>query len=122
MKSYKKAFTLLEVLLAVVLFTTGIVALLGALNIGIFSVVDLEETTQALNLAQATMECVINRPFDEICNANCLNVCASFANFPKFSVSVNVTGADPKQIDVRVSWSVKGGSTAVNLTTLKTNE
>jgi prepilin-type N-terminal cleavage/methylation domain-containing protein len=117
----RKGFTLIEVLLAAVLFTAGTIALINALNIGIFSVADLEETTQALNLAQAKMEDVIRLPFSSITSA----ACAPDANFPKFSVCVNVTNvtaADPKQINVSAVWSVKARQVTVTLVTNKTDE
>ena len=45
---------------------------------------------------------------------------ASDPDFPDYEVTVDVSeGDDPMQVDVTVAWDVKGGQSAVALTTLR---
>ena len=49
-------FTLLEILIALVLFTVGVVVVVGLFGDGLLSSSDAESTTIAMNLAQKKME------------------------------------------------------------------
>ena len=110
-----KGFTLLEVLIATVIFTVGVVAIIWALNSGIYATSDIENVDLALNIAQAKMEQVRNTAFAGLADSGP----TADANFPRFSTTVNVAeGQNPKQVDVTVNWDVKGGSTGFTLTTL----
>jgi hypothetical protein len=68
-----------------------------------------------LNIAQAKMEQIKNTDFVNLTSSGP----AIDANFTRFSTTVNVAqGQNPMQVDVTVSWAVKGGQTNVTLTTL----
>lgn len=115
-------FTLLEVLIAVVLFTVGTLALITALNSGIFSVSDVEKTRLALNIAQANMEMIKSKSFADIDTDTEISNLVSNLGFSGFTVSVNVAeGQNPMQADITVTWNVKGGQTNIVLTTLVAN-
>jgi len=52
----KQGFTLLEVLIATVLFTVGVIAIIGLFSTGTVGVFDSENTSIAMHLAQRKME------------------------------------------------------------------
>lgn len=111
----KRGFTLLEVLIAVVILTVGIAALTWAFSAGMFATTDVENVDLALNIAQAKMEEIKNTAFASIADSGP----TADPDFSDFNVTVDAaTGNDPMQVDVTVSWNVKGGSTSIVLTTL----
>ena len=113
----KRGFTLLEVMLTLILFALAVIAILNAINSGMFGSGDVESIRAALNVAQTRLEAVRNTPFASIANSGPV----PDANFPNLSVSV--TGidpnGDPKQVNVTVTWNVKGGPVSMTVTTLK---
>ena len=112
----KRGFTLLEVMITLTLFTLAVIAILNAINTGIFGSGDVENIRAALNVAQARLEEIRNTPFASVTSSSS----AADANFPNLSVTVAVSGTDPKQVGVTVIWNVKGGPVSMTLTTLKT--
>lgn len=115
----KKGFTLIEVMIATVLFTVGTVAIIWALNAGIFASGDVENTASALNLAQAKMEELKGTSFAGITG----QAKAAVTGFPAFSQEVTVTNVqtDLKQIVVTIYWTTKHAETDIALTTLAAN-
>lgn len=113
----KKGFTLLEMLVTVVLLTTGLVAILRMMSMGMFADVNVENATVAHYLAQEKME--------EIKDAGSYSDVDSFSSaraalagdFADFDREVTVAG-DPKQVNVIVYWAVKGQDQSVDLVTL----
>jgi prepilin-type N-terminal cleavage/methylation domain-containing protein len=115
MRLKNSGFTLLEVLIATVIFTIGMTAIIWALNSGIYATSDIENVDLALNIAQAKMEEIKNTAFASLADSGP----TADSNFPSFSVTVNVAeGQNPMQVDVTVAWSVRGGTTSFALTTL----
>lgn len=113
-----RGFTLLEVLIATIILTVGIVALMWAFSSGIYAVGDIENVDSALNIAQAKMEQIKNTPFASLADSGP----TADSNFPNFNLAVNVAeGQNPMQVDVTVAWQVKGGQTSITLTTLVAN-
>lgn len=111
----RKGFTLLEVLIAAVVLSTGTAAILWAFNAGLYAATDVENVDLALNIAQAKMEEIKNTAFAGLADSGP----AADTDFPRFSTTVNVAeGQDPMQVDVTVAWPVKGGETSIVLTTL----
>ncbi len=111
-------FTLLEVLIALVIFTVGIIIIIMAFTSGLFASSDIENVDLALNIAQAKMEEVKNTPFAGLADSGP----TQDPNFSNFNISVNVAeGQNPMQVDVTVSWNTKGGQSNVTFTTLVAN-
>ena len=114
----RKAFTLLEVLITIVILATGVSAVLWALNTGLFARSDTKSVATALNISQARMEEIRNTAFGNMTNNGPL----PDANFTAFNTTVVVSNnTSLKQVDVTVSWSTKGGNTNVALTTFAAN-
>jgi len=114
----RKAFTLLEVLITIVILATGVSAVLWALNTGLFARSDTKSVATALNISQARMEEIRNTAFGNMTNNGPL----PDANFTPFNTTVVVSNnTSLKQVDVTVSWSTKGGNTNVALTTFAAN-
>ena len=113
-----KGFTLLEALIATVIFTIGVTAIIWAFNSGMFAFSDIENVDLALNIAQAKMEEIKNTAFGSLSDSGP----TADANFPRFSTTVNVAeGQNPMQVEVAVAWSVLGGPANIILTTLVAN-
>ncbi len=112
-----RGFSLLESLIATVVFTVGVVAITQALSVGIPAFQDIGNTDLALNIAESRLEQFKNTAFGSIRSSGPSND----ANFPLYRVTVTVTGTDPKNITVRVQWTVKGGTPSVSLRTLRAN-
>lgn len=116
-----KGFTLLEILLAIVIVSIGISALIGAYNAGILFSSDIENTDIALNIARQKMEEIKNKntSFDSIVDAGP----STDAVFQDFSLEVATsfvagTSNEMKQVDVIVTWDAPGGQANITLTTL----
>lgn len=113
---WKDGFTLLEVLIAVVLFTVGVVIITGLFSAALVSSVDPENTGIAMTLAEKRIEEIRNLDFDAgIINEAKANV-SGFTGFQR-SVDVATPYTDLKQVTVNVYWSHKGGETTTSLVT-----
>ena len=117
-----KAFTLLEVLIALIVLTLGVVALCWVFNAGIFASTDAENVDLALNIAQAKLEEIKDAGYDSLVGIGP----TTDPNFSNFYVTVAVgPPADPRQVDVTVEWKAPSGikkgqvpSAGITLTTL----
>lgn len=110
-----KSFTLLEVLIATVILTVGVIVITWAFGAGIFAAADIEDVDLALNIAQGKMENIKNTPLGSLSDSGPV----ADIDFPRFSTTVNVAeGQNPMLIDVTVIWNVKGGLASSTLTTL----
>jgi prepilin-type N-terminal cleavage/methylation domain-containing protein len=116
----KRGFTLLEVLIATILFTIGVIALVEAFSVGLnASSVDIENTALAVNIARANMETIRSREFAAIDTDAEVGALVSNLGFSGFTVTGDVAeGDDPMQIDVTVSWTFKSDEVSITLTTL----
>lgn len=111
-------FTLLEFMLALIIFSAGVIAIVQAFNAGFLSSEDVSNVDLALNIAQAKMEEIKNTNFSSLADSGP----APDANFSNFNLTVNVAeGQNPMRVDVTVGWNVKGGQANVVLTSLVTN-
>lgn len=127
------SFTLLEILIALVLFIIGIAAIAGLFGRGLTGSLDAENTTIAMNLAQRKMEEIRNIAFgninDESKAAVNIDVDGDGGNdFSGFNIEVKVDdpAGDPaiddlKQVRVIVYWTYKGGEVEVPLQTYISN-
>ena len=118
----KRGFTLLEVLLATVVISVGVIALVSAFSSGLSVSTNVENMDLALDIARANMEMVKNKSFINIDTDAEISSLVSNLGFSNFTVTADVAeGQNPMQVDVTVSWNVKGGQTSQTMTTLVTN-
>lgn len=116
MRFTNKGFTLLEVLIAVVLFTAGIVAVMDLFSSALVSSVDPENTGIAMTLAEKRMEEVRNLNFDSSLVSEARADVSGFTGFQR-SVAVTTPYTELKQVTVSVYWSYKGGESTTSLVT-----
>jgi Tfp pilus assembly protein PilV len=112
----KRAFTLLEILVALVILTTGIITIVGLFSASLVSSVDAENTDIAMNLAQARMEEIRNLDFDTGIVNEARAAVSGFAGFER-EVVVATPETDLKQVTVNVFWSYKSSEITVPLVT-----
>lgn len=116
----KSGFTLLEVLIAIVIFTVGVVVVVGLFASGLVSSADAENTTIAMNLAQGKMEEIRNLAFADDPTEPKADI-TGFSGFQR-EVEVDAPGVDPdisdlKHVTVTVYWTFKGDEISVPLET-----
>lgn len=120
----KKGFTLLEVLIALIILTVGVIAITRAFSTGLFASTGVEDTDLALNIAQAKMEEIRNTSFGSIADNGPTPADANpDSPLYKFNVTVDETtvSTDLKRVEVTVDWATKGGTADVELKTLAAN-
>lgn len=112
----KSGFTLLEVLIATVVLSLGVMALAWVFTKGIYATTDVESVDLALNIAQAKMEYV----FHDLKNTDMesMNITdyedaqsgvdATFSNYTTTVDLTDQTHPHKKlmQVDVTVNWNV----------------
>ncbi|MFH1645409.1 MAG: type II secretion system protein [Candidatus Omnitrophota bacterium] len=114
-KFQDNAFSFLEMMIVIVLFTIGAIAVVKAFSVSLFAYADAEKTGIALNIAQAEMEGMKNTAFTSLSDKGPL----SYADFPGFLVSVDIAeGQNPMPVDVVVSWEVKDSNASITLSTV----
>lgn len=109
-------FTLLEILLTLIVFTVGVMAVLGLFSTALATSVDAENTVIAVNLSQRRLEEIKNLDFDTgIVNEAKASV-SGFAGFQR-EVSVATAQTDLKQVTVTTCWTFKANEVSVPLVT-----
>ena len=106
-------FTLMEILVALVLLVGGMTAVVGVFSTGLVASALREDLQRALAIAQAKMEQVQNTDPDSLAGSGP----SADPVFSDYQVTVAVTGTNPKQAEVTVSWTPTGGQTSIALTT-----
>jgi prepilin-type N-terminal cleavage/methylation domain-containing protein len=114
----QRAFTLLEMMLAVVLVAMGVSAALLAFSRGIFAANDAADLRTGNALAQAKIEALQNTSFGSLAN----ETRAAVSGFTGFEREVTVTSSPGstdsnfKQVVVTVYWTLTGElSTALTM-------
>lgn len=110
-------FTLIEVMMATLLLVTGIASSAFILSRGIFASADVEDTAQALSLAQEKMESFRGASFGSIAS----EAKGAVSGWTGFSREVTVsqpagTNSDFKQVVVTVYWNTTDGELSTALT------
>ncbi len=115
LRNTKKGFTLLEILLTLVLFGTGVVGIAGLFGYALDSSLDAEYTETAVTLAQARIEEIRNIAYASIVDESRAQV----PGFPLFQRQVGAleTLTDLKQVTVTVYWQFKGKEVSEQLVT-----
>lgn len=114
-----KGFTLLEVLLAVILFAASFTVLAQAVSTGLASGGDNESSLVAANLAAEKMELLKRTAYASIVN----ETKAAVSGFTSFSreVVVMTPVTDMKQATVTVYWYYKSAELSYSLVTYFSN-
>lgn len=121
MRNTEDGFTLLEVMLAALIFTVGVVSVVRLFSAGMVASGDVENVDLALNIAQKKMEEIKNTPFASLADSGPVPADTT-SPLSNFNVTVDVSeGQNPMQVNVTVDWNVSGGTTGVSLVTLVTN-
>ena len=112
-------FTLLEIILTTVLFTTGFIALSQLLSTGIFVTSDSENILVATNLAREKVEEIKRTTYASVSN----EAKASVSGFSGYSREVAVTTpvTNLKQVTVTVYWNSKSSEISKNWVTYVAN-
>jgi len=110
-----RGFTLLEILIALVLFTVGVVVIAGIFSSGILSSSDAENTAIAMSLAQRRMEEIRNLAYADIASEAKDDV-SGFSGFQR-EVTVSEPEAGLKQVIVTAYWTFKGDEIGVPIQT-----
>lgn len=117
-----RGFTLLEMMLAIVLFAVGTLAVMELFHRAQAGSSDGENVLVATRLAQARMEELRNVAYASVASEAKAAI-ASPAGFSHFDREVAVTTpyANLKQVVVTVYWDAAGGETSVSLQTHRSN-
>ena len=111
----KQGFTLIEVLIAIVLATGGLMILMQLMGVAIFADSDLEYSLTALNLANEKLEELKDSDYSSVASATE----SSISGFPFVDDRV-VTVSEVnnlKDVQVEVRWTQKGGQQSIQLHT-----
>lgn len=111
------AFTLLEMMLALVLFAVGTVAVMDLLHRAQAGTTDGENVLVATSLAQRCLEELRNVSYASLDAATC-TVPSGFTPFT-LTKTVATSYTNLKQVVVTASWSAPGGQTNVALQTYR---
>ena len=111
----KNGFTFLEVLLTIVLFSAGVVALIQVFGMGMVAAEDTQHTLVAANLAREKLEEIKNKAYADI-SGEAKAQLSSFSFFQR-ELIVSTPQAGLKLITVNVSWTVRDQEQIVSLIT-----
>ena len=119
LRSTKNGFSLLEVMLAVLLFGTGLVFILQVVSTGLFVGGQNESTVIAANLAQEKIEELRNATYAALASETPAVVVSGFSDFTR---EVLVGDSTPpqtglKEITVNVNWSAKNSVMTTTMVT-----
>ena len=120
--NWNRGFTLLEALLALVLFAVGMVAGVELLQRSQAATAEGESVLTATALAQRRLEELRNVAYGGLANEAKASV-SSPTGYSRFSRQVTVTtpSTNLRHIVVTVFWTAPGGETCVSLQTYRSN-
>ena len=118
-RNRKGGFSLLEVMLAILLFGTGLVFLLQIVNTGLFVGGQNEDTVIAANLAQEKIEELRNDAYADLVSET---PAVAVPGFPAFTREVSVGDSTPaqtglKEVSVKVNWAAKNSVMTTTMVT-----
>jgi len=115
MRRSHRGFALLELLLTILLLTSGLVALFEVMSLGLFAAGDNENSLVALDLAAEKMEEIRSEAYAGVAD----EAKAMVSGFPVFQRDVVVTTPQTslKEVTVTVYWNTKSDELNVSLVT-----
>ncbi len=122
-----KGFTLIELLIAIVLIVVGLVALMGAMSVGICADAALEYRLTALNLANEKIEQLKDTVFGSISAGTETGNAIGFdwvdqrqwtVDYVDANLSTSVSDTGLKNVTVTIQWTRKGSAQSVAVETL----
>lgn len=116
-----KGFTLIEVLLTIVLLTSGLVALMQMLSISVYADGQVEMRDTALHLAKGKMEEIRNAASFASVDDFAATKTVMAGDFADFSQEVTVSGTDLKEVHVLMYWTSKGDEQSLDVASLFTD-
>jgi len=114
--SNNAAFTLLEVLVAMVILMVGLLGMLKAINLSIITNVQNSMRTQAASVAEDQLARKKSLPFDNITTGTTAKTLAVPIAMRSTVLNYNVTyfvddiSTESKRINIGVRWSYKGNN------------
>ncbi len=118
MRLKRKGFTLLEVLIALMVLTGGVLVITKAFSAGFVTSSENENIDLALNIAQEKIEELQSQSYSTL--QSTADSSSAHSTFSSYTVAVDIDElSDPIEINVTVSWIIKGSTDQVTLTTLK---
>ena len=128
----KQGFTLIEVLIAIILIVSGLVALMQVMSVAIFADSTLEYRLTALNLANEKLEELkddgyshanldpASSPFTEasISGFDFVDQRQWTVDYVDANLSTSVSDTGLKDVTVQVQWTQRGGTQYVAVETL----
>lgn len=115
----RAGFTLLETLLATVIFVSGFLALSGCIQAALSAGGNNESLLVGVNLAREKMETIHNTSYASVANEAKAAV-SGFSSFER-EVTVAVPQTDLKRVTVTVYWTNKSNELSTSLVTYVAN-
>ena len=127
MRNVKQGFTLIEVLIAIILASGGLMVLMQLMGVAIFADSNLEYSLISLNLANEKMEELKDTAFGSISAGTETGSAIGFdwvdqrqwtVDYVDANLSTSVSDTGLKDVTVKVQWTQKGGTQSVAVETL----
>lgn len=108
-----KGFSFLELLLATVLLSVGLVGLVNAFSIGLTGSSQAKQLAVAKNLAEERLEDIRNLLYINVVDEARAPI-AGFADYER-EVSVSDIQSGLREVQIDVFWPAKGGEASISL-------
>ena len=117
-----RGMSLIEMMLAIILFAVGTVAVIEVMQRAQAGTTDGENVLIATQLAQRRLEELRNVAYGSLTNESKTSI-SSPSGFSRFSRQVDITTpyTNLKQVVVTIYWTAVGGETSVALRTYRSN-